>query len=70
MSVHSRADLRLVQQTLKDMARAGELRRVGTVRVPGACRPATVYAPARREVDELQVLQSSMHDLVKHGRDG
>ena len=46
MSALSPADLRAVRQTLQDMAKAGELVRVGRARVPGACRPATLYAPA------------------------
>ena len=32
------------RQTLRDMARAGELAVVGTARVPGVCRPVVCYA--------------------------
>lgn len=46
MSASSPGDLRMVRQTLQAMAKAGELRRVGHARVEGACRPATLYAPA------------------------
>lgn len=58
MSANSPGDLELVRQTLHDMAKAGELRRVGTERVPGACRPATLYAPAIAGQDAANELQS------------
>jgi len=35
-----------VVNTVKNLARAGHLRPVGTTRVAGCCRPLTVYAPA------------------------
>jgi len=34
------------RQTVKDMARAGELQRVGQARVEGSRRPMTTYLPA------------------------
>ena len=34
------------RETVRDMARAGELQRVDEVRVPGARRPMVRYAPA------------------------
>lgn len=35
-----------VRHTVDNMARAGHLQRVGTVRVPGSCRPLVAYLPA------------------------
>ena len=58
MSADSPADLELVRRTLKDMAKAGELRRVGSVRVAGACRPATLYAPKSAGHDAAAHIQS------------
>ncbi len=41
-------DLAKARQVLGNMLRAGDLQRVGTVRVPGVCRPANLYALPRR----------------------
>lgn len=38
------------KQTVRDMARAGELEVVGTQAVPGVCRPMLVYAPATKQM--------------------
>jgi hypothetical protein len=49
------------RETVKNMARAGELQAVGAVRVPGARRPMTVYAPqAERSAPAPQALDSLM----------
>jgi predicted ArsR family transcriptional regulator len=41
-------DVAKARQVLVDMLRAGDVERVGTMRVPGACRPVNVYALAKR----------------------
>lgn len=35
-----------VANTIKNLARAGHLKPAGTTRVPGVCKPLTLYAPA------------------------
>jgi hypothetical protein len=37
---------RAVLNTVKNLARAGHLKPVGTQRVPGVCKPLTLYCPA------------------------
>lgn len=45
----SPADLRLVRKTMCNMARAGELARVGKASVPGSARPMTLFARIERQ---------------------
>lgn len=42
-----RAEQRRFRQTVKNMAHAGELRRVGVMPAPGSRRPLALYAPAQ-----------------------
>ena len=44
LAAHSKVGIGKAQGTLRDMARAGELVRVGTGSVPGASRPVVLYA--------------------------
>jgi len=44
-AVRAQVGFGAAQQTFKDMARAGELRAVGQVRVEHSCRPMTLWAP-------------------------
>jgi predicted ArsR family transcriptional regulator len=41
-------DVTKARQVLGDMLRAGNVQRVGTLRVPGVCRPVNLYALPRR----------------------
>lgn len=41
----SPAEVRLVRRTVENMARSGELERVGRVPVPGSAKPMTGYKP-------------------------
>lgn len=43
-----RAELERVRLTCRNLASEGHLERVDKARVPGICRPLTVYAPRRR----------------------
>lgn len=47
---------------VQDMVRTGELDVVGVTRVPGVCRPANLYAPARPELanDSVEALARVM----------
>jgi hypothetical protein len=46
MAQHACVARQHARRTVINMARAGELRATGSVRVPGACRPMTPYLPA------------------------
>ncbi|MEY2892670.1 MAG: hypothetical protein RJA98_2578 [Pseudomonadota bacterium] len=48
----------VARATIENMVRRGELERVGQQRVPGVCRPVTLYAPRRMR-------QTSMPDLAR-----
>lgn len=58
------SEMERVRVTLRDMASAGELERLGTKSVPGVCRPLTLYAPKRRGG---WVTQGQALDLVLSG---
>lgn len=45
-SLSAREQVATVKQTVRDMARAGELLPVGMARTPHACRPMVLYQPA------------------------
>jgi hypothetical protein len=40
--------------TARNMEAAGELEAVGTRKVPGICRPVTLYAPGRKDLASKQ----------------
>jgi hypothetical protein len=53
------------QETAKNMARAGQLRKVGTRQVPGSKRPLTTYLPnAGTVADAAQHLASALRCWV------
>lgn len=50
------------RNTVKNLARAGQLRPVGTVRAPGSCKPLVLYLPAWAEAGEPQAGQRAAPD--------
>jgi len=51
MAMQAQVGFCVARETVKNMARAGELVPAGSRRVPGARRPMTVYAPVRQAVE-------------------
>lgn len=45
LAVQAQVGFTAARDTVRNMARAGDLRLVGTVRRPGACRPMASYVP-------------------------
>ena len=50
----ARAEVRLVRKTAENMACRGELRRVGTVAVPGSRRPMVAYVAGAGQAEPVQ----------------
>ena len=48
VNLQCRSELERVRLTCRNLAAEGVLERVDKARVPGICRPLTVYAPRRR----------------------
>lgn len=61
LALRARVGYAAAKQAVKDMARAGDLVRVGSVNVTGSRRPMTVYKPAARRMPgaRLDVLLST-----------
>ena len=60
LASHAKVGFFAARQAVKDMARAGELVRVGTRAVPGSRRPMTTYAPIPREASGPPALEALM----------
>lgn len=67
LSSASPADVRLVRKTVENMALAGELERVGTVRVQGVCRPMTRYRP-RQTAGWVRNAASALDNVIRGWR--
>lgn len=61
-------DPRQVRRTICNMARAGELERVGARREPGVCRPMTLYAPAQMRQRVSFALGASLEQALRRWR--
>lgn len=59
---------RLARQAMRNMARAGELERIGTRSEPGVCRPMTLYAPARPAQRTSFALGASLEQALRRWR--
>jgi hypothetical protein len=60
LAKHARVSRRAARQAVRDLARAGELLRVGSVPVPGVRRPMTTYAPPAEQATGPAALEALM----------
>lgn len=60
LAEHACVSLRAARQAVRDMARAGDLVRVGSTPVPGSRRPMTTYAPPVEQAAGPAALEALM----------